>query len=43
MAKTLRTNPGDPPDLAGMDERALDIGFRAMLQVTLDYLHGNGS
>ena len=25
-----------------LDESALDIGLRAMLQVTLDYLHGPG-
>lgn len=35
--------PSNHSPLFYMDERALDIGFRAMLQVTLDYLHGNGS
>ncbi len=26
-----------------LDEKALDVGFRALLQVSLDYLHGAGT
>ncbi|HET8819823.1 MAG TPA: amidohydrolase [Xanthomonadaceae bacterium] len=35
------TAPGNHSPLFVLDESALDIGFRSMLQVTLDYLHGH--
>jgi amidohydrolase len=34
------TAPGNHSPQFNMDESALDLGLRAMLQVTLDYLHG---
>ena len=35
------TAPGNHSPLFVLDESSLDLGFRAMLQVTLDYLHGD--
>ena len=35
------TAPGNHSPLFVLDESALDLGFRSMLQLTLDYLHAN--
>jgi amidohydrolase len=32
--------PSSPPPDFFLDESAIDLGLRAMLQVALDYLHG---
>ena len=34
------TAPSNHSPLFKLDESSLDLGLRAMLQVTLDYLHG---
>ena len=34
------TAPGNHSPEFLLDEKALDVGFRALLQVSLDYLHG---
>ena len=37
------TAPGNHSPLFTLDEASLDLGLRAMLQLTLDYLHGDGA
>ena len=37
------TAPGNHSPEFLLDEKALDVGFRALLQVSLDYLHGAGT
>ena len=37
------TAPSNHSDKFLLDESALDLGLRALLQVTLDYLHGTGA
>jgi amidohydrolase len=37
------TAPSNHSPQFNMDESALDLGLRAMLQVTLDYLHGGAT
>jgi amidohydrolase len=34
------TAPGNHSPEFMLDEKSLDVGFRALLQVSLDYLHG---
>lgn len=37
------TAPSNHSPLFELDESSLDLGLRALLQVSLDYLHGNGT
>ena len=40
VGQDAATAPSNHSDKFFLDESALDLGLRAMLQVTLDYLHG---